>query len=63
MFGRVLRSSLGVVLILIGLVFMALPGPGFVPAFAGLALLAGESAAMARALDRAELRVRRWLHR
>lgn len=61
--GRVMRSTLGVVLVLIGIVFMALPGPGFVPVLAGLALLAGESAVLARALDRAELRVRGWLHR
>ena len=61
--GRVMRSMLGVVLVLIGIVFMALPGPGFVPVLAGLALLAGESAGLARALDRAELRVRGWLGR
>lgn len=60
---RVLRGTLGVVLVLVGLLFMALPGPGFVPALAGLALLAGESRALARALDRAELRARRWLGR
>ena len=61
--GRVMRGLLGVVLVLIGVVFMALPGPGFVPVLAGLALLAGESAGLAHALDRAELRVRGWLHR
>lgn len=61
--GRAMRSTLGLVLILIGVVFMALPGPGFVPVLAGLALLAGESARLARALDRAELRLRGWLRR
>lgn len=61
--GRVVRGTLGVVLVLIGIVFMALPGPGFVPVLAGLALLAGESERLARALDRAELRVRGWLGR
>jgi hypothetical protein len=49
----------GVVLVLVGLFFMAVPGPG-IPIFAvGLALIAQESQAMARLLDRAELRLRR----
>ncbi len=48
----------GIVLLLVGLFFMAVPGPG-IPIFAvGLALLAQESAALARALDRAEVRLR-----
>jgi len=43
----------------VGLFFMAVPGPG-IPIFAvGLALLAQESAALARALDRAEIKLRR----
>lgn len=61
--GRVLRAMLGALLVLVGIIFMPLPGPGFVPALAGAALLAGESRAVAAWLDRAELRVRGWLGR
>lgn len=60
---RVVRAGLGVLLILVGIVFGVLPGPGFVPAFAGLALLAGESERIARTLDAAEVKVRRLLRR
>jgi hypothetical protein len=38
---------------------MAVPGPGIPILAIGLALLAQESAAMARLLDRTELRLRR----
>jgi len=62
-FGRALRWVLGVLLVLLGIVFGPLPGPGFVPLLAGAALLAGESMHLAAWLDRAELRVRRWLGR
>lgn len=61
--GRVLRVALGVLLVVIGIIFMPLPGPGFVPALAGAALLAGESLGVATWLDRAELRLRSWLRR
>lgn len=61
--GRVLRWVLGVVLVIVGVVFGPLPGPGFVPMLAGAALLAGESIRIATWLDRAELRVRGWLGR
>lgn len=61
--GRVARGLLGGVLVAVGLVFMPLPGPGFVPVLLGGALLAGESLRIARWLDRAELRVRGWLGR
>jgi hypothetical protein len=63
MFGRVLRAFLGVILVVVGIIFMPLPGPGFVPVLAGFALLAGESLRVATWLDRAEVRVRGWLHR
>jgi hypothetical protein len=38
---------------------MAVPGPGIPILAVGLALVAQESAAMARLLDRAEIRLRR----
>lgn len=60
---RALRGLLGVALILVGAVFMVLPGPGIVPVIAGLALLASDSSRIARGLDRAELAIRGWLER
>jgi hypothetical protein len=53
----------GVLLCLVGLFFMAVPGPGIPILALGLALVAQESAAMARLLDRVELRLRRWWKR
>jgi hypothetical protein len=53
----------GILLCLVGLFFMAVPGPG-IPIFAvGLAFIAQESAVVARALDRAEIRLRGWWKR
>jgi hypothetical protein len=49
----------GILLALVGLFFMAVPGPGIPILAVGLALLAQESAALARALDRAEIKLRR----
>lgn len=60
---RALRAVFGLALILVGAVFMVLPGPGIVPVVAGLALLAGDSPRVARALDRAELWLRGWRRR
>ena len=53
----------GAVLALVGLFFMAVPGPGIPILLVGLALIAQESAVMARFLDRAEIRLRRWWKR
>ena|SRR5688572_30816805 len=53
----------GAVLTLVGLFFMAVPGPGIPILAVGLALIAQESAAMARLLDRAEVRLRGWWKR
>jgi hypothetical protein len=50
----------GVALCLVGIFLMAFPGPGIPVLAVGLALVAQESAGMARFLDRAELRLRRW---
>jgi hypothetical protein len=60
---RCLVSCLGILLVLVGLFFMAVPGPGIPILAVGLALLAQESAALARALDRTELRLRRLWNR
>ncbi|HET9351832.1 MAG TPA: PGPGW domain-containing protein, partial [Burkholderiales bacterium] len=49
----------GIALALVGVFFMAVPGPGIPILVIGLALVAQESAAMARLLDRTELRLRR----
>jgi hypothetical protein len=49
-----------VLLSLVGVFFLAVPGPGIPILAVGLALIAQESAALARWLDRAELRLRRW---
>jgi uncharacterized membrane protein HdeD (DUF308 family) len=53
----------GVLLALAGVFFLAFPGPGIPVLAVGLALIAQESAGMARWLDRAELRIRGWWKR
>jgi uncharacterized membrane protein HdeD (DUF308 family) len=53
----------GVLLTLVGTFFLAVPGPGIPILLIGLGLIAGESAVMARFLDRAELRIRGWWKR
>jgi hypothetical protein len=64
--GRLARYAVilaGVALTLIGIFFLAVPGPGIPILAVGLALIAQESAVTARLLDRAELRLRRWWKR
>lgn len=53
----------GVLLVLVGLFFCAVPGPGIPILAAGLALIAQESKSLARLLDKAEIRLRRWWKR
>ena len=63
---RVMRCGVvcaGVLLTLVGVFFLVVPGPGIPILAVGLALIAQESAATARFLDRTELRVRKWLKR
>jgi len=60
---RVLMSIAGVLLVVAGIAFMVLPGPGLPLLVLGLGLLAGMSRTLARGLDRAEPFVRRQLHR
>lgn len=50
----------GIVLTIVGVFFLAVPGPGIPILAIGLALIAQESVTMARWLDRTELRLRRW---
>jgi hypothetical protein len=60
--GRLARCAAvlaGIGLTLIGVFFLAVPGPGIPILAIGLALIAQESEATARALDRAEVRLRR----
>ena len=49
----------GVLLMIVGVVLMAAPGPGTVVFFLGAAVAAQESLRVARAMDWAEIRVRR----
>ena len=60
--GRLARYA-GIVLTLVGIFFLAVPGPGIPILAIGLALIAQESAVTARLLDRAELRLRHWWQR
>jgi putative transmembrane protein PGPGW len=53
----------GVLLLVVGLFFTVFPGPGILFLLAGLACLAQESLAVARALDRLEVALRRLLPR
>ena len=64
--GRLVRWACvlaGIILTLVGIFFLAVPGPGIPILAVGLALIAQESASAARILDRGELRVREWLKR
>ena len=64
--GRLARCAAlcaGVLLTLVGLFFLAVPGPGIPILAVGLALVAQESMAVARVLDNGELRIRRWWRR
>ena len=64
--GRLARCGsicAGIALTLVGVFFLAVPGPGIPILAIGLALIAQESAATARFLDRTELRARRWWRR
>lgn len=56
---RVLGVLLGVALIVVGIVQLAVPGPGLLVIGIGAAALARESRAIARWLDRGEVALRR----
>ncbi|HZO03904.1 MAG TPA: PGPGW domain-containing protein [Burkholderiales bacterium] len=64
--GKMTRCAVvlaGIALTLVGLFFLAVPGPGIPILAIGLALIAQESVVLARFLDRTELRLRRWWKR
>ena len=56
---RVTSFVLGVLLVVVGIIFCFIPGPGVPVIVFGLALLAGESKVLAGWLDRAEPPIRR----
>jgi hypothetical protein len=60
---RYAAVAAGIVLTLVGIFFLAVPGPGIPILVLGLALIAQESAVTARLLDRAEVRLREWWKR
>lgn len=60
---KVARGAAGFLLIAVGIVFCILPGPGTLGILFGLALLAGMSQKIARALDRIEPKMRGGLRR
>jgi hypothetical protein len=61
--GRTLKLVAAALLIAAGVVLLVIPGPGSVLIVLGAALLAEESASVARALDWTEMRIRRLLRR
>lgn len=60
---KALNMGAGGVLILLGAVMVATPGPGLVAALLGAGLIASESLAFARFLDGVEVRVRALLRK
>jgi hypothetical protein len=58
---RTLKLAASFVLILAGAVLLVIPGPGSVLIVIGAALLAEESMIVARFMDRAEMRIRKWI--
>lgn len=61
--GRVVRMLLGVLLVAAGVAMLVLPGPGILGLLFGVALVAGDSERLAKALDRLEVRARRVANR
>jgi hypothetical protein len=59
----VAMAVVGALLVAVGLFLLVVPGPGLLVGAFGLALLAGTSSRLARALDRLEPIVRRWASR
>lgn len=56
---RFLFVAGGMSIVVVGIVLLPAPGPGWLVIFAGLGMLAQESLLVARSIDAAELRIRR----
>lgn len=59
---RVAVGVVGALVVVVGVALLALPGPGWVIIFGGLAILASEFAWARRLLDYSRARVRSWTH-
>ena len=57
---RVVVACIGVAIIVVGVVLLPLPGPGWLVIFVGLGVLSTEFAWAERLLDRVRAEVRRW---
>jgi uncharacterized protein (TIGR02611 family) len=60
---RVIVTSIGFVLVAVGIVLLVIPGPGILLIAAGLAVLATEYAWARRLLDQAKTRAQRFRRR
>jgi hypothetical protein len=60
---RLVWLSAGIVLVVVGLIFLVTPGPGILFLLPGAALVSQEWLSLARALDRGEAWLRKRLHR
>ena len=58
---RSLKLAAAIALLVAGAVLLLIPGPGSVLILIGAALLAEESMIVARFMDRAEMRIRKWI--
>ncbi len=60
---RFARCGAGIVIVLVGLVLVPLPGPGWLIVGFGVTMLAQESRRIARVCDGIEIRCRGWISR
>ncbi len=60
---RIARCGAGIVIVLVGIVLIPLPGPGWLIVGFGVTMLAQESRPIARGCDRLEMRARGYIAR
>ena len=58
---RIVNAAGGIGLVVVGIILLPLPGPGWVVIAMGVGLMASEFLAVARFLDFAEVQIRNWL--